>query len=166
MLKFSSIFFLTIVIANISAHAAPTVVATNESVGVPSNRMKFPFGIGLSFLGEPAPSLIGVNLSYNATDFSRVSVGVGGIWDGEGRGDPTFGGSIRLFLPEYSFSPFAGMGLSYFNGIWNGAHVTSLETLSFGLDWQTPTGVDLAVGYNKCFGIDFSAPMFNVSLFF
>src|SRR5271163_964695 len=61
-----------------SARADENVTATSTSE-LDSNRMSNKLGAYLSILGDPSPTLLGVNMAYNLTDYLRLNGGAGRV---------------------------------------------------------------------------------------
>jgi hypothetical protein len=111
------------------------------------------FGVYGSFVGDPVPSILGVNLAYNLGDIARVHAGVGSLATGISNG-MSYGGGAKFFVPGWSFTPFAGaqytilrvdsfLGLSVPGGANSSAGVLSVGG---GVDWQTGFGLNLSAG--------------------
>lgn len=122
-------------------------------------------------IGEPSPTLIGINLAYNITDFLRASVGYGSLTvtsgisiDGSGTVTTseskasTFGLGVRGFVPGWSISPTVGLhyghvsysgnpGLSVGGFNESGGHVYA----SLGVDWQAEGGFNAGLGFKQSF---------------
>jgi hypothetical protein len=143
--------------------------ATNNSTSttVESNRMKNRAGAYLGLLGDPYPTLVGVNLAYNVFDFMRVSAGFGKISASASFGSTevsssatTIGGTVRFMVPNWSLTPTAGLGFSHVS-ISDDAGVTvSVKNFTesashlygnFGFDWQSSGGFNVGAGYNYSF---------------
>lgn len=152
-------------VASVAAttHARVEQTSTTEMT---SDRMIKRAGAYLGVLGDPFPTLVGVNLGFNIFDFLRVHGGVGKISSSTSFGTSsvsasatTVGAGARLFVPGWNLSPTLGLGAAAvlytsdgaairvqgFDA--SGAHVYG----SFGLDWQTASGFNLGLGYNISF---------------
>src|SRR5258708_49747 len=141
-----------------------------DSGGTASYRMEKKAGLYISY-GDPSPTLIGVSAAYSPTDFLKLSVGYGKLTqttgiDISGSGTlttteasaTTFRLGVKALLPGWYLTPTLGL---------HGAHISSSGTgglklggfndsgshvyTSFGFDWQTQTGFDLAGGYQLSF---------------
>lgn len=131
-----------------------------------SERMDKKFGFHVGVIGEPFPSIIGVNLNYNIFDFLRVSAGYGSIsttQSGAELSATTIGAGLKTFIPGWSFSPMVGLswanvsmtvtgnasGLDVggFTAGRDGSHIYA----TFGIDWQTGLGLNLGAGYAYSF---------------
>src|SRR4051812_30156988 len=67
-----------------------------------------PIGVYATLWGEPFPSLVGANLSYNVYDFARVSAGIGSDSTDRLRAS-TMGVGMKLFVPSLPLSPTVGL---------------------------------------------------------
>ena len=122
-----------------------------------NNRSAHKLGITFSYFGDPFPSLLGANLSYNLGSLMRIRAGYGNI----NISNPlisSYGAGGILFIPGLNLSPFLSAGWSRISSTWN-ANVgfydlmeistnTSHLYLGVGLDWQAKSGFNLSVGYN------------------
>jgi len=118
-----------------------------------SSRLVHRFGAYGSFVGDPVPSILGVNLGYNLGDIARIHAGVGSLAAGVING-MSYGGGAKFFVPGWNFSPFAGaqytflqldsvLGISLPGGVNSSAGVLSVGG---GVDWQTGFGLNLSAG--------------------
>lgn len=140
-----------------------------ESASQTSARVKNKLGSYLA-INEPSPTIIGVNLAYNPTDFLRISAGygkisvttgisisAGGNLEATEASASTFGLGVRGFVPGWDLSPTVGLhyGLITYSG-------TGLEVGGFtesgghmyvtmGADWQTDMGLNVSLGYKHSF---------------
>lgn len=158
---------LLAVLVGFSALGARTPSESSQSTffgtNGPSDRMSKRAGAYLGILGDPFPTLLGVNVGYNAFDFLRLHAGIGRVSASAGIGDSslsasatTLGVGARALVPGWSLSPTVGLAAAMVvysssgasikvNGFEaSGAHVYA----SLGVDWQTPGGFNLGLGYN------------------
>lgn len=137
-------------------------------------------------LGNPYPSLIGINGAYNIDKNMRAVVGYGevevttsvgfganGFTESKVKAQTYTAGMDYLFL-ESSFRPVAGLRLGYFNVSGDGTFSvqgidksTMLIYSNVGLDWVADSGLNLGTGFNVAMlggrGANFYA---NVGYFF
>lgn len=157
-----------------------TFIGQSARAGDEDSRTSHRFGIYGSVLGDPFPSLFGINLAYNFTNFFRVNLGYGSVSASSGTTTLTatsIGAGAKLFIPHWSFSPV--VGFNYTNvaisasGTVSGLSVNGISVsgaftnMSLGFDWQTQMGLMLGGGYN--FGLSGGlggAPFFNLGWFF
>ena len=166
---------LTILIglSTISAAAADKAPeATNETkarASQLSERMTRPVSVYVGF-NSPAPSLLGVNMSYSMNDTYRLKAGWGSLeatssyeWNGSEFVENTssintIGVGAEWTLQGWSFTPVVGINAAYviyggeksmkvggFEG--DGGHVYS----NIGFDYQQKNGYNIAMGYNLSF---------------
>ncbi|MGE3975491.1 MAG: hypothetical protein AB7F59_13280 [Bdellovibrionales bacterium] len=146
---------------------ATSALASGEiSTDMPSNREAKKVGVGLS-VGNPFPSLIGLNASYNMNDFLRARVGYGEIEATTGISSngntlvskttkvTTYGAGATAFVPGMSFSPIAGLAVSHVafegDGELEIQGVKKSGTLfygSVGVDWLASSGFNAGLGYH------------------
>jgi hypothetical protein len=136
-----------------------------QDVKAQSNRSEKKFGAHLGLLGDPFPTLLGINLDYNALDFLRVTAGYGSITvSGSGTGTSgeltatTIGAGVRLMVPDRNFTPVAGLSWATVSVEATGTSVTgtvggfgasaSHLYATIGFDWQTSSGFNIGAGYN------------------
>lgn len=139
---------------------AVIVVTILMSVGLvnsaeASNRTAKRIGLGVGFLSEPMPSLVGYNLSYNLFSQLRLTAGYGSVSATAGLVTvdvTTIAAAAKLFLVSWGFAPYASVGFSNISGTVSGAGVTSgvpglgsALTVGGGIDWQTGFGLNLGV---------------------
>ncbi|MEN9723653.1 MAG: hypothetical protein RJB38_1639 [Pseudomonadota bacterium] len=141
--------------ALIGATMILTTVVTSTNAAA-SNRVAKRFGLGLGLLGDPAPSVLGYQVSYNLSSFLRAIAGYGSISGTTTSGTvtlTTIGGGARFFVPGWNFSPVAGLSyaqvsltgsgsLSGFGA--SGSHIYATA----GFDWQAANGFNLGFGAN------------------
>lgn len=134
--------------------------ATSAESVATSTRMSKRLGGTLSLMGDPYPSIFGMNVHYNLIDMARVSVGYGNISMGSAFGGgslTTIGAGITGFVPGWSLSPTFGFHISSLSGSGDlevqGVKGSGLlPYASLGMDWQTRGGFNLNTGYNIPFG--------------
>lgn len=149
-------------------HLAALLIFTSLSCfasGSVSNRVARPFGVRLGLLGDPYPTLIGINVDYSLFDFARVTAGFGyttvsgtsgsGTWSLKAT---TLGAGVRFLVPGWNLTPIAG--ISYANvgitasGSSGGQTINGLTAsnslfyLSGGIDWTASSGFHVGAGYN------------------
>lgn len=134
-----------------------------------SSRVANPFGIHAGLIGDPFPTLVGVNVNYNALDFLRLTAGYGsisatgtsvsnGTVTNTELSARTIGAGARLMIPDMNFTPV--IGASFANVTITGAASTASQEVggfsgsgshvyvSGGFDWQAGNGFNLGFGYN------------------
>lgn len=104
---------------------------------------------------DPLPTLVSLNVGYNATDFLRVVAGAGKVSFGTASVF-TLGGGPRVMVPGWSLSPVAGISAAYVSVSGdagdNGFSASTVHIYgTLGLDWQTSGGFNMGVGYNVAF---------------
>jgi hypothetical protein len=131
--------------------------------------MEKKLGAGFS-IGEPAPTILGVNAGYNVTDFLRAQLGYGSfeVTTGVSMNESgmqttstkatTIGGGVKGFMPGWSLSPTAGLHYSHTSISGDGdLEINGLKASggmvygSLGVDWQAKNGFNAALGYNLPF---------------
>lgn len=163
---FASLTLFVICVA--PAFAAESIVDT--TVGSPRARAHTGLILGLN---DPVPAVFGASIAYNLFDFARLQAGIGRF-----NSDYNYGGTTittksftyafgaRFFLPGWQLTPMAGVSWATIQteGFPNDDHHTSV---SVGVDWQMPMGLDLAAGYNQSFEKAIGGlPFVNVGWFF
>jgi hypothetical protein len=136
--------FLLPVLAGIAVIFGYLATPTAEA----SARLTRKVGVYGAIAGDPSPSLLGINLGWNLTDFFQVHGGYGVTAIGLINGT-TLGGGAKLFLPGWNFSPMVGVSYASFKGDFLGivtVDSTSITTLQFGFDWQTSYGLYFGFG--------------------
>ncbi len=85
-----------------------------------SNRMAKRFGAYVSVLGDPSPTLVGINGAYNITDYLRATAGLGYVSTSLTMGSSvseasltTFGGGIKAMMPGWNLTPIMGLNVAY-----------------------------------------------------
>ena len=160
-------------LVTISSLGAVAFAAENESTASAglSNRMNNKLGAFVGIVGDPYPSILGVNVGYNVTDFMRASLGYGSIEVTTGMSVngssvattstkvTSVGAGLTGFMPGWNLSPTAGLHITNVSTEGDGEiEVQGFQgngTLlygSLGLDWQAGSGFNLAAGYNVPFG--------------
>jgi hypothetical protein len=126
---------------------------------VQSSRMHKRVGAYLGVLGDPFPTLVGVNLAYNVFDFLRATAGLGQVSASVGNASAsatTVGAGARFLVPGWSLSPVAGLSVAYvgYSSSGGGVSVGGFNSgglhayASLGVDWQTVSGFNLGAGVN------------------
>ncbi len=157
---------LGLLLTETSGFAAEQAASTEK---LESSRMKNKMGSYLS-IAEPVPSVIGVNLAYNITDFLRATAGYGKVsvtssisFSGSSAvvneaTATTIGMGLKGFVPGWDFSPTAGLhfaNISYSgaSGLEIGGFKESGSHLytSIGFDWQAENGLNINGGYRHSF---------------
>jgi hypothetical protein len=156
-----------------------------------STRMEHRFGGYFSVIGDPFPTLIGINAGANVFDFMRVVVGYGKIsttFQGEDSNGnltngtlsaTTLGGGLRFFMPNWNFTPMVGLSFANVSVSLTGTSNTNGNTVdgfsgsqshvyaAIGFDWQTHAGFNMGAGWNQSFlsGVG-GLPYLNFGWFF
>jgi hypothetical protein len=154
--------------------SADEVPASQSTFSADSSRTEKKIGAYLSVLGDPSPTLVGVNAAYNVTDYLRANVGFGRVSASIGDLDAsltTIGIGAKAMVPGWSLTPTAGLGLSYamFSGNTSVGGLTGNELnpyLSFGFDWQAQSGFNAGVVMNVSLNGASSNPCLNLGWFF
>lgn len=164
----------------LSAFALPA-----KSFAAGNNRTSHPFGLYLSLLGDPFPSVWGINAAYNLAPWARLAAGYGSVSGTSINASlqtvtinmTTIGAGLKFMLPEANFTPVLGVNWaqvtvstsggslsSTFNGFTaSGSHIYATA----GLDWTSSGGFNLGAGYNFSFtnGVG-GAPFISLGWFF
>jgi len=119
-----------------------------------SNRDKKQIGLWVGIM-DPFPSLLGIGIAYNAFDLMKFRAGYAKFGTSSAS-IQTIGGSADFFIPGWSFSPYAGIGASYFTlSVLSYSASIVVPYVSFGLDWQFPIlpfmHLDIYLGYKVGF---------------
>jgi len=142
---------------------------TETEMSVRSERK---IGAYLSLLGEPHPTLLGVNVGYNFLDYLRASLGYGEVSVGMGDVEASMsslGVLGKASVPGWSFSPTLALG---YTRVFTSSNLeTNLGEnniyTQLGLDWQSKTGFNLGLGVNVSLnGAAPAAPFLNLGWFF
>lgn len=120
------------------------------------------FGFYVDLLGDPYPSIAGLNLAYNIFSFLRVN-GSYGIPISATSGSATIsvgaiGAGAKAFVPGWNFSPTVGFNWSLLTATVTGTAASplygvtasgsvSIMSLTLGFDWQTNSGFYFGGGY-------------------
>ncbi len=157
-----SVIFATAVI-NGAAFADTRSHGTSTETAAQSNRMMRKAGVYLGILGDPFPTLVGVNLGYNAFDFMRITGGLGRVSATLGASEAsatTLGAGTRFFVPGWNLSPVAGLSFAYVSVSQTGGAAVSVSNFgssaahiyaTLGFDWQAASGFNVGAGYNLSF---------------
>jgi hypothetical protein len=138
----------------------------------PSPRSDHRLGLIIG-LNDPVPAVAALSLAYNLFDFVRLQAGVGrfnsdyhyGGFTIETR-SLTYAFGSRFLVPGWRISPLLGVSWATIltDGFPNADHHFSI---SAGVDWQAPFGLDVAAGYNQSFEAAIGGlPFLNVGWFF
>lgn len=164
---------------NASAAPAPTKATNAEIDTSASARMKNRAGGYVGILGDPFPTIIGLNVGYNVFDFMRATAGLGQVSASVGTAEATattVGAGARFFVPGWNLTPTAGLSMAYVmvskeggmsvsvkNFDESGAHIYA----TLGIDYQASSGFNIGAGYNLSFksGIG-GLPYLNLGWFF
>lgn len=138
-----------------------TILVLSPTAYGQSNRMQHKFGIHLGLLGDPFPTLLGINADYNLTDWSRVTAGYGSVSADVTGGKltaTTFGAGVRAMVPNWNVTPVVGLSFASVSVSATGTTVTgdvggfsasaSHLYATFGLDYQAGIGFNVGLGYN------------------
>jgi hypothetical protein len=147
--------------------ALVSLVASSESHA--SSRSTKRIGLSVGILSEPAPTLIGYNLSYNISKRVRMTLGYGSV----SATDPnftvdvkTYGADLKVFLTDSNVSFFGGASASRVIGSVSGSGSVGGLSLSaggtfygpsVGLDWQAGLGFNFGVEYKYLMGSGITA---------
>jgi len=153
--------------------------------GSEDSRSKHRFGIYVSMLGDPFPSLYGINLGLNLASFARIHAGYGQVSTSipdlttglnATLSATSMGGGLNLFIPNWSFSPTVGVGYTSvavsktgnIGSLTVGGISSSANLLgaNFGFDWQTHYGLDLGFGYSYIPSLSTGLPYISLGWFF
>ncbi|MEX2117899.1 MAG: hypothetical protein WEB37_13540 [Bacteroidota bacterium] len=140
----------------LSVVVAVVVLGSFQESSAQSNRMTDRLGFHVGLLGDPFPTVVGINANYNVLDFLRASAGYGTVTS-EGLTASTFGFGVRGMIPDWNFTPVVGLSWATVSVTVSGVAIGDLYgfTVSgshlyatFGFDWQTGAGFNLGAGYN------------------
>lgn len=133
----------------------------SQDLQAQSSRSEKKIGLHIGLLGDPFPTLIGFNANYNVTNWLRVTAGYGSVTASVTGGElkaTTIGGGVRLFVPDWNFSPVGGISFASVSVSASGTGVVgdvggfsgsaSHMYATIGFDWQTGMGFNLGAGYN------------------
>lgn len=172
-MKSSQMYFLAVfaVLTYCSVALASTEPATSYADAEKlSHRSEKKLGGYLGLLGDPAPTLVGLNVAYNLTDYMRASVGFGRVSTGatiqmqgseiqtEESSMTTIGLGTKFMMPGWSLTPVLGLGYShvFMSGMESSDFKANNLYMTVGADWQTKGGFNLGLGLNK--GLTSGAP--------
>lgn len=140
---------------------ALTIVFLSPHSNAQSNRMEHKFGFHLGLLGDPFPTLLGLNLDYNVVDWARVTAGYGSVSADVTGGKltaTTFGAGVRAMVPNWNVTPVVGLSFASVSVSASGTAVTgdvggfsasaSHLYATFGIDYQAGIGFNVGAGYN------------------
>lgn len=139
--------------------SAPAALAVGQAgsseAETSSARMDHKLGAYVG-IGEPAPSILGLNVGYHLTDFLSAHLGLAQISTslfGLESSATTIGFGVRGCVPKWSLTPTAGLhfanvsytgsGLSVGGFTASGSHLY----MSVGMDYQAKSGFHSALGY-------------------
>ena len=139
-------------------------MCVTSSDAVASSRAAKRIGLSVGILSEPAPTLIGYNLSYNISKRVRMTLGYGSV----SATDPsftvdvkTYGLDVKTFVTQSNVAPFVGASVSRVigsvsgSGSVGGLSLTTGGTLygpSVGFDWQAGIGFNFGIEYKYLMG--------------
>jgi hypothetical protein len=154
-MKHGNRFFATLIAMTL------LVVAVSPGMYGQSNRMNHKFGLHLGLLGDPFPTLLGLNLDYNLIDWARVTAGYGSVSADVTGGKltaTTFGAGVRAMVPNWNVTPVVGLSFASVSVSATGTAVSgdvggfsasaSHLYATFGLDYQAGIGFNVGLGYN------------------
>ncbi len=122
-----------------------------------SHRMNNKIGVGTG-LGNPFPSIFGLNFGYNVIDWLRLEAGFGELSVTSGTSSAsvkTYGAGADFMMPGWSFSPLGGLHVSSVDVSKSaGAELsvqgidksTTLIYAKAGFDWQSSGGFNFGAG--------------------
>jgi hypothetical protein len=174
VMSFLSVMSVGALAQGVSQGTAPT-----------ENRSSKRMGVYVGVLGDPHPTLAGVNLAYNLSPMMRASVGYGkvtvssaaiSITDDGISGSSTeesmttLGAAMKFLVPGMNLSPSATVGYSHIalsDNLIIEDYKANNFYLGLGADWQGESGLNLGAGMNLSMnGAAPSAPYFNLGYFF
>lgn len=145
--------------------------------GEESNRSKKKIGGYVGILGDPAPTLLGINAAYNLTDYLRLTAGFGQVkasvtlnGASSDQSMTTLGAGAKLLYPGWSLSPVLSLGYSHVS-IDAGGIVADVAAnnvfMGVGMDWQAESGFNFGLGLNVAVsGASGTLPYVNLGWFF
>jgi len=117
--------FAAFMLTATSSLANTEAAASTQSVDL-SYRSEKKLGAYLGILGDPAPTVVGVNVAYNVAEYLRVTAGYGEITRSSGSFDSngslsfeesgklsTFGLGARAMVPGWNLTPVVGVSVGY-----------------------------------------------------
>ena len=175
--KFSALILMTLICITTQAMASDGELTSS----LPNdNRTHTKFGTYLSILGDPAPTLVGINAAYNLTDFLRLHAGYGQVsvtdsvslngsqFTSSTASMTTLGGGALAMVPGWNLTPVAG--LSYSHVFLSGSGIFSVSPdnvyATVGVDWQAHSGFNLGAGFNMALAGQSSGGYVNLGWFF
>ncbi len=180
----NTLFIAALILSTLSF--SPRAFATSEGTSTTSvelsHRSDKKMGAYLGLLGDPHPTVLGINVAYNALDFMRASIGFGQVSvsslsvDGNGNfgteetSMTTVGVGTRFFVPGWSLTPTAGLGYSHVflssNTVSSSDYKANNIYLNAGFDWQAASGFNFGAGMNVSVNDGApSAPYINLGYF-
>jgi hypothetical protein len=127
-------------------------------------------GAYLGILGDPSPTLLGLNAAYNATDFLRAHAGWGNVSASGPAGDVsvnTLGLGVNAMWPGQDLTPVLGLSYSH---LFTSGIITEFELnnvyATIGGDLQTEVGFNLGFGFNVSLTDSITLPYINLGWFF
>ena len=161
---FSVLFAFLTIGASLDLMAAPAAGSSNSTTTPTeaSNRQTTKLGAYFGVLGDPAPTLVGINAAYNMADYLRLHAGYGQIKVTSSLSSngttlassettmTTLGLGALAAVPGWNITPVAGLSYSHVfisgDGDFNYAPNNVYTTI--GADWQAASGFNVGVGYN------------------
>lgn len=139
-----------------------------------SMRMQKRFGVDTSLVGDPFPTLLGINANYNAWDFLRLKAGAGLTSNMDDVAGNTFAVGARFLVPSWDFTPFTGISLAFIqlDGHFREAAFgfPSGDTLYLyvpvGLEWQTKFGLHVASSVSMALSPWVALPTLSLGWYF
>ena len=128
-----------------------------------SERTTKKYGAYLAILGDPSPTVAGLNIAYNLSDFMRINLGAGQYSattsitvDEKGNSSSsdttvtTVGAGAKFMVPGWNFSPLVGINYShvFVQGDEDVNVARNNIYTDLGADWQTQSGFNLGFGVN------------------
>jgi len=152
-----------LLILGLSAFGTSTS-ALAESEG--SARMRHRLSVSATLAGQPYFSAFGGMLGYQIVDFLKVHAGYGivppfstGLSGATASvSAATIGGGIKLYVPNWGFSPYVGLHLGRvtldgsltYGGISISASAPLIAvSMDLGIEWQTGYGLHFGIGLTK-----------------
>jgi hypothetical protein len=161
--------------------AAPAQMTSTTDISA-DNRISRRLGAYLGILGDPHPTVVGVNVAYNLTEYLRASVGFGKVSTStavvgsgfslttEDQSMTTIGAAAKFLMPNWNLSPAVTVGYSHISladGMVFSDYKSSNVYLGLGADWQAESGFNLGAGLNLSMNSGApTAPYINVGMFF
>lgn len=137
-----------------------------------SNREAHKWGGYISILGDPSPSIFGLNVGYNLNSMLRVHAGYGevkvsDIFTGVETSMTSIGAGIDAFWPEWNFTPVVGLSYTHVAVDGDGFDVAASNiTAKIGFDWTTKGGYMLGAGIQVALSGDGDGPYVQTGWFF